>query len=204
LKAKHEKDRSAPPGEGAFVEDGRLIIIAGSDTTASTLASAIYFLCQSPEKAERLRNELKKVFPNGEADWSIEKLKEVPYLEGVIDETLRLKPAIPSGVPRVTPEAGLQIDDVFIPGDTNVIVPTHTIQRDSRYFVDPNSFVPERWMEEKAEMVIDRSAYAPFSQGNPTLSDSSLIQADDYNQVYTAASGRISHLCSSEGSSRVL
>ena len=103
--------------------------------------------------------------PNGEEDWSYEKVKAISYLDAIINETLRLKPAVPGGVPRVTPASGLQIDEVFIPGDTNVIVPAYAIQRDPRYFEDPDTFIPERWTDEKSEMIRDRAAYAPFSLG---------------------------------------
>lgn len=63
----------------------------------------------------------------------------------MIHETLRLKPSVPSGLPRVTPPEGLRIDEVFIPGGVNVSVHPHTIHRDPRYWDRPREFVPERW-----------------------------------------------------------
>lgn len=105
------------------------------------------------------------ICPRGDEDWSYDKVKALPYLEGIINETLRMKPAVPSGTPRVTPKAGLQIDEVYIPGDTNVIVPTYSIQRDPRYFENPNAFLPERWMEDEMTLMMEKSAYFPFSLG---------------------------------------
>lgn len=102
-------------------------------------------------------------------DWSYEKVKAIPYLEGIINETLRLKPAVPGGVPRVTPATGLWVDDVYIPGDTNVIVPAYAIHRDPRYFEGPNEFIPERWLDESWERIKNKAAYAPFSSGKCNL-----------------------------------
>ncbi|EWY92019.1 hypothetical protein FOYG_08925 [Fusarium oxysporum NRRL 32931] len=73
-------------------------------------------------------------------------------------------PPVPSGLQRMTPAEGLQVGDIFIPGDTIVTVPSYTVYRDERYFTAPNDFVPERWMI-KPEMVKDDSVFAPFSVG---------------------------------------
>lgn len=166
LKAGTDKDISAVPGKQALIEDGRLIIIAGSETTASTVANAIYFLCRYPETYHKLQLILKEVFPNGQGDWSFENIRAIPYLEEIINETMRLKPAVPSGVPRITPSKGLQIDEVFIPGDINVITPTYLMQRDARYFQEPDSFIPERWLDKGYTMIREKSVFAPFSLGN--------------------------------------
>lgn len=148
-----------------MIEDDRLIIIAGSETTASTFANAFYFLCRHPEKYQRLQQELDEVLPEGRENWSFDKVKNVPFLEAVINETLKLKPAISSGVPRVTPSEGLQIDEVFIPGDKIVITPTYLMQRAARYFKDPEAFLPERWLDEKSEMIKEKCVFVPFSMG---------------------------------------
>ena len=78
---------------------------------------------------------------------------------------LRLKPAVPSGQARVSPPEGLVIDDVWIPGDTNIIVPQHVLQRDERYFPRPLEFIPERWLDEGKDLMVDDRAFFPFSIG---------------------------------------
>jgi cytochrome P450 len=60
---------------------------------------------------------------------------------------------------------GLTIDEVYIPGDVAVSVPTYTLQRDERYFEKALEFIPERWTEETAHMVKDKRAFIPFSTG---------------------------------------
>jgi len=139
---------------------------------------------------KRLQETLQSVLPNGERDWSFEKVKDIPYLDAVINETLRLKPAIPGGVPRVTPASGIQIDEVFIPGDVNVIVPAYAIHRDPRYFKDPNTFIPERWTDVNSDMILDGTAYAPFSLGK--LGSAQIKHSHDIDdwKVFMVALGR--------------
>jgi cytochrome P450 len=92
-------------------------------------------------------------------------VKTVPYIDDWINETLRLRPALPNGGPRVTPPSGLQIDEVFIPGDTNVLVPVELIHRDPRYWPEADAFVPERFGERREEMGTASAPYLPFSLG---------------------------------------
>lgn len=86
----------------------------------------------------------------------------VPYLDWVLQETLRLKPSAPQGPLRLTPPDGIQVDEVFIPGGVIVAVPTYTIQRDARYWGDKaHEFVPERW----ENLSTERVPWIPFTRG---------------------------------------
>lgn len=105
------------------------------------------------------------LFPEGDKAFDYEKVKNIPYLDAIINETLRLKPVIPSGQPRLTPPGGLQVDEVWIPGDTIVAIPQWTIFRDERYFIRATEFLPERWLEEKDRLIKDERAFFPFSLG---------------------------------------
>ncbi|KAH8894611.1 cytochrome P450 [Thozetella sp. PMI_491] len=161
IKAKEEEDRSAPPTQKALEEDSRLLIIAGSDTTSIVLGNALYYFTKYPGAYRQLQQALDTQFPGGEEEWSPDRLK-IPYLDWVIYETLRLKPPVPGGVQRVTPPEGLQIDEVFIPGDVTVYVPTYAVQRDERFWKDGAEFVPERW----DDLSTEKAPFIAFTRGD--------------------------------------
>ena len=108
--------------------DARLIVVAGSDTTAAALTFVFYYLASDPRLVERLREELKTLLPlNG--PFQVKNVEHAALLNGIIIETLRMHPPVPSGTSRITPEEGIIIDGVFVPGQTNVIVPHYALGR---------------------------------------------------------------------------
>lgn len=155
---------SAAPTANALHEDSRAVLVAGSETTATTLASILYYLCKHPSVLAKLQRLLDEAMPGGWTDWAYEKIKNISYLEDIINETLRLRPAVLTGGYRVTPPEGMQVDEVYIPGDVNVFVPTQLIQTDERYYLKAKEFVPERWNEKK-EMIQEGAPYFPFLYG---------------------------------------
>ncbi|PYH65784.1 cytochrome P450 [Aspergillus vadensis CBS 113365] len=92
-------------------------------------------------------------------------LSKLSHLNGVINETLRLLPAVPTFGTRVTPPEGLTIAGTFIPGGTKICAPRYTIGRLESAYERPNEFIPERWYCQE-ELVRDRRAFAPFGVGN--------------------------------------
>ncbi|KAL1954913.1 hypothetical protein VTO42DRAFT_451 [Malbranchea cinnamomea] len=149
---------------GDLVHDSELAIVAGSDTTASTLAALVYLLASHRDKQKLLQAELDQLL-TGVDDISHQKLAtSAPYLEGCINEALRLYPGAPSGMQRMTPPEGATIAGRYIPGDTLVSTPTYTLHRDPRNFTHPDSFIPERWSSQP-HLTPHREAFNPFLIG---------------------------------------
>ena len=163
VKAVMDKDPSASPSVPALHEDSRVVIVAGSETTATTLACVFYYLSKNPSVQKKLQSQLDSAL--GSRPWSYEDVKTVTFIDDILNETLRLKPALASGGHRVTPPQGITVDGTFIPGDTNVFVPTYRIQRDPRYWKEAAEFVPERFGERRAEMGTDGAPFLPFQLG---------------------------------------
>lgn len=113
----------------------------------------------------KLQRFLDAALPDGYTQYSYDKIKGVSYLDDFINETMRLRPALFTGGARVTPAKGLRIDDVYIPGNTNVVVPVSLVQKDPRWWVRAGEFVPERFGEAKGEMGTGEAPYLPFSMG---------------------------------------
>ncbi|PYH90165.1 cytochrome P450 [Aspergillus ellipticus CBS 707.79] len=146
--------------------DARLVIVAGSDTTSATLTGIFYELAQHPEEVRKLRAELAPYVDENEprGEFRDSKISHLEHLNGVINEGLRLYPAVPSSLPRETPPEGVQVDGVYIPGSTSVVCPMFVMGRSELSYQKPLEFIPERWYQQP-ELIRDRSAFAPFTVG---------------------------------------
>lgn len=83
-------------------EDALLAMSAGSDTTSGALSAAMYYIISSSAVFTRLRAELDAVAreegASFDAPLNSDRLAQLKYLQAVINETLRLDPAVPSGI----------------------------------------------------------------------------------------------------------
>lgn len=116
--------------------DAQSFIVAGSDTTANTLVYLIWSVLKDKKIQERLVTELdiEQVKEHGLSD---EHLRGLPYMNQVINETLRLYPVVPSGLPRVVPEKGSTLVGHWLQGGATVTTQLYSLQRDSQIFTDP-------------------------------------------------------------------
>ncbi|KAL8782595.1 MAG: hypothetical protein Q9195_009618 [Heterodermia aff. obscurata] len=121
--------------------DARLIVVAGADTVAATLTPLFYHLAAEPTHIEKLRAEIATIWKEG-TPFNVWDFQNAEYLNGVINEALRLHPAVPSGVQRITPPEGVTIDGVFVPGGVNIMVPSWAIGRSPKIYPSPLSFLP--------------------------------------------------------------
>jgi cytochrome P450 len=165
VKAVIEKDVSASPTPQSLADDSRSLIIAGSDTTANTLANMLFYLIKNPSKLQKLQRLLNEAMPGVSSTWSYEAVKTVTYIDDIINEALRLKPPVIHGGPRETPAKGLHIGNVYIPGNVTVSVPYFLIQRDPRWWKEPEKFIPERFGERRVEMGTEEAPWLPFTLG---------------------------------------
>ncbi|RYP67974.1 hypothetical protein DL769_005621 [Monosporascus sp. CRB-8-3] len=145
--------------------DAYLITVAGSDTTSAALTFLVFELCTHPEVLRKLRDEVDSFYRERGTLTDYDDLHKLKYLQACINEAMRLHPAVPRGLQRMTPPEGLQVGDYFIPGNTIVQVPTHTMLTDERLFPRPEEFIPERWTTRRDELVRDASVFVPFSMG---------------------------------------
>lgn len=124
-------------------------IVAGSDTTAVSLSSILYNLLASPDVLSKLRAEIEEKGLQTRRT-TFKDSQEMPYLQAVIKEALRMHPA--TGLPlwRVVPEGGVHVGDVWLPPGTNVGVNSWVAHYDKSVFgEDAHTFRPERWEEAK-------------------------------------------------------
>ncbi|KAI8985426.1 cytochrome P450 [Pilobolus umbonatus] len=119
-----------------------IFVGAGSDTTASTLGWIIAFLANHPEIQD-------KAFAEIEASVGTYRLpafhdeSQLPYLQCIILETLRMRPPAPISIPHSTTEDSLY-GPYLIPKDTIVILNLYTINHNPDRYENPHLFNPER------------------------------------------------------------
>lgn len=147
-----------------LVGDARLIIIAGSDTSASALIHSFYELGRDANVVRKIREELEQHGIRNDDTLSITQLQYLEYLNAFINETLRLHPTNPGGLFRLTPPGGAKIGGHYLPGGVKVVNPHYSVLRSPKAFVAPNEFIPERWTT-RPQLVLNKKAFCPFSLG---------------------------------------
>ncbi|XP_038200907.1 cytochrome P450 3A11 [Arvicola amphibius] len=138
-----------------------VFIFAGYETTSSTLAFTLYLLATHPDIQKKLQEEIDVALPN-KAPPSYDKVMEMEYLDMVLNETLRLYP-IANRLERVCKQ-DVEMDGVFIPKGSIVMVPLYALHHDPQYWPEPMAFRPERFSKENKGS-IDPYVYMPFGNG---------------------------------------
>ncbi|NKW91872.1 cytochrome P450 [Rhodobacteraceae bacterium R_SAG9] len=133
-------------------------IVAGHETTALTLAWALYLCAFDQDVQGKARAEIADICDDGPITG--DQAMQLTFVRQIIDETLRLYP--PAGIISRTAQTNDMLCAREIrPGDT-VMIPIYTLQRNRLLWDDPDAFKPERFSDRKA---IDRYAYLPFGDG---------------------------------------
>lgn len=156
--------RDADDGSGMSEEQLRdeamTMFLAGHETTAVTLSWTWYLLAQHPEADARLASELREVL-GGRAP-TVADLPRLRYADMVITESMRLYPPA-YGIGRQAVKATEIGGHAVNPKDI-LIAPTWVVQRDARWFDEPEAFRPGRWDGDLARR-LPRFAYFPFGGG---------------------------------------
>ncbi|KAL4881647.1 cytochrome P450 [Aspergillus karnatakaensis] len=143
--------------------DSRLVVLAGSDTTSAVMAFLLYHIAKEPGLLGRLRAEIEGLIGD-DAKIENRKVQAATLLNACINETMRLHPAVPSGLYRKTPAEGVHMGGEFIPGNTTFLVNFYAMGRDEDNFAQADEFIPERFST-RPELVKEKDAFAPFWGG---------------------------------------
>ena len=171
----HDKDPEKVTPYHVFMM-GLSNIIAGSDTTAVSLSSILYNLLKHPDTLVKLRDEIRQFEAEGRCgnpNVSFKESQDMPYLQAVMKEALRIHPA--TGLPlwRVVTEGGVEICGTFFPDGSIIGINTWCAHYSEDVFgLDAHVFRPERWLEAQAEggerLKAMESYWMPFGLGSRT------------------------------------
>jgi cytochrome P450 len=90
------------------------LIIAGSETTATLLSGATYYLLRNPETMTKVVKEVRETFET-EEDINFASASRLNYMLAVLNESLRIYPPVPAGIPRVIEDQGAMIAGRWVP-----------------------------------------------------------------------------------------
>ncbi|KAJ0980242.1 hypothetical protein J5N97_008497 [Dioscorea zingiberensis] len=168
-----------------------MMLTAGTDTSAVTIEWAMSLLLNHPEVLDNVKDEI--LMNVGEKRFVTEvDLQKLPYLHGIISETLRLQPAAPI-IPAHESSEDCKVGGFDVPCGTMLLVNAWAIQRDPELWAEPNKFVPERWLLEKEREAHQKTL--PFGIGRRScpgeglamrvvgLALAALIQCFDWRRV---------------------
>ncbi|KAH7041525.1 cytochrome P450, partial [Microdochium trichocladiopsis] len=142
-KALETQAREGRISEPEILSNAVILMLAGTDTTANTLAYMLWLLAKYPDVKARLVEEIEQAQLPGTP--GIEELGKLKYLEYFMLEVMRLYGAAPGPLPRKVPDGGRTICGHFVPGGTTVSPLAYSISRDPAVYPDPDTFNPDRW-----------------------------------------------------------
>ncbi|KAK9101546.1 hypothetical protein Scep_024976 [Stephania cephalantha] len=139
------------------------LIGGGTESSTVTIEWAMSELMKKPEILKKAQEELDKVI--GKERWVEEKdMQNLPYIQAITKETMRMHPVAPLLVPRLAREH-VKISDYDIPVGTQVIVNVWAIGRDPMSWNEPNEFRPERFLGKVVDVKGQHFELLPFGAG---------------------------------------
>ncbi|KAG6353910.1 hypothetical protein INS49_005167 [Diaporthe citri] len=149
---------------GKLRMNASLLIIAGSETTATLLSGATYLLTTNPEALRRLTEEVRATFQT-EEEIDFTSVSNLQYMLACLDEALRMYPPAPLGLPRQTPKGGATIAGHHVPEDTVVSQYHYALYHNEKFFTKPEEYHPERWLGDPEFATDNRDVFQPFHIG---------------------------------------
>ncbi|KIX00556.1 uncharacterized protein Z518_09621 [Rhinocladiella mackenziei CBS 650.93] len=167
-----------PPIEKAparLSAEANLLQIAGTETTARTLAVLMFHLIDSPAVLDRLRVELKPHMPEPGSTMRLAKLEAIPYFSAVITEGIRLSHVVSSRMPRYAPNEQIRYGEWVIPAGTPVMQSHYLHHTNPKIFPDPYKFNPQRWLD---DLELKPRYFMGFGRGSRICLGINLVYAE--------------------------
>ncbi|CAG9838963.1 unnamed protein product [Diabrotica balteata] len=159
LERKHDGNY---PDKDLLISNAIFLLMAGQETTSSTVGYTLYELALHPDIQERLRNEVKDNYEMYEG-FTYEGIQKNKYLVMVINESLRKYGVLPFLDREAVTDYRLEGTDLVVEKGMTVYIPLFAFMRDPKYFPNPEEFDPERFADNNFNT--DELLYFPFGEG---------------------------------------
>lgn len=153
-------DEGQPMSTTQLLDEIRTLYLAGHETTATTLSWTWMLLSQNPDIYAKLEAEIEQVL-NGHAP-TADDVQRLPYCNAVIKEALRCYPV--AWITARVPLEDVEIGGYQVAKGTMIFLSPWLVHHDERWYAEPDTFVPERWLKDKSELP-PREVYIPFGGG---------------------------------------
>ncbi|XP_046916561.1 cytochrome P450 4c3 [Dermatophagoides farinae] len=159
--------------ESDIREEVDTFMVAGHDTTAMSLIWTLHLIGNHPDIQYRIHKEIDEIRQQSDDDddqitqnWSKNQLRQMKFLEACIKESLRIYPSVPV-ILRYTHQDTEIEPGRIIPKGTSVALVLYMIQRDPKYFQQPERYIPGRFIEDSEHYCgrMNPFAFVPFSAG---------------------------------------
>ncbi|EDN92795.1 hypothetical protein SS1G_08659 [Sclerotinia sclerotiorum 1980 UF-70] len=128
-----------------LADEGNILIGAGGETTAQTLAVLFYHLLDNPKMISRIKDELGTL----DEDITWKRLEKLPFLSAAITEALRLS-GVTSRLPRIAPNEDMKFQQWTIPAGTPTSMSYYFLHHSPEIFPSPETFDPTRWISDSS------------------------------------------------------
>lgn len=143
-----------------------LFYIAGSETSSALASFCLYELCRKPLVMERLVSDIDKVLARHKGEINYDSIKDMEYLDMCTKETLRKVPGLPILNRICIKDYKIPDSTLVIKKGTSIILPLLGYHNDSKYFPNPDEFIPERFDIRPDNLLrYNHDAYFPFGDG---------------------------------------
>eukprot|EP01095_Lingulamoeba_sp_RSL-Kostka_P002032 TRINITY_DN1289_c0_g1_i6.p1 TRINITY_DN1289_c0_g1~~TRINITY_DN1289_c0_g1_i6.p1 ORF type:complete len:436 (+),score=153.11 TRINITY_DN1289_c0_g1_i6:322-1629(+) len=167
------KDSNNTPLTPSQIQDNSfLFLLAGQDTTATSLSYLFYELGKNPDCVEKILEEAEEVLGDRYASPDENNVKDLHYLDACFKESLRLHPA--ATLTNRDNNEDVEIGGYTFPAKTQFIIPIYAFHHSEEYFENPEQFNPDRFMSHKSiddeesevqKTYVENHSYLPFGNG---------------------------------------
>ncbi|KAK7086809.1 hypothetical protein SK128_000310 [Halocaridina rubra] len=154
------------------------LFVAGSETTASTIRWAIFYLAKHQDVQAKVHKELDSVLDRGQLP-TLELKSRLPYLEAVTGEVHRLISLLALSVPHASTE-NTSLNGYNIPKGAVIVTSIECCHTDPELWERPNDFYPEHFLSEDGQVLKNRDGFLPFSVGKRVCPGEALANMELY------------------------
>ncbi|KAF9888182.1 hypothetical protein FE257_009177 [Aspergillus nanangensis] len=166
----------------AIIEEALILEGGGTDSTGQALEAATFYILNDPKVSSQLREELLQAIPDINNMPTLPKLRELKYLNAVINETLRISSPASSRFPRVNDSVPTVYKGWSVPVGTPISMNIWNTHYNQEIFPEPTQFRPERWLGANSREL--EKYLVPFGSGSRMCIGQNLSIAE---QVLTLA-----------------